>query len=127
MTSKRRIYLTGALAGRDFLRRTQSDLRVHQQYLPESLRWEMVFATASQPPEFLAGFVDAIEAVVLMTLEGCDINPQTWEVLAAVAAIARPGTRRSQRMDASPDGIRGCRPMTTEPRRQSSRVPQHSG
>ncbi|MGH1511475.1 hypothetical protein [Ralstonia solanacearum] len=83
-TSKRRIYLTGALAGREFLRRTQSDLHVHQQYLPESLRWEMVFTTASQPPEFLAGFVDAIGAFVLMTLEGCDINPQTWEVLAAV-------------------------------------------
>ncbi|MDC6256218.1 hypothetical protein [Ralstonia solanacearum] len=44
----------------------------------------MVFTTASQPPEFLAGFVDAIGAFVLMTLEGCDINPQTWEVLAAV-------------------------------------------
>ncbi|MET2524968.1 hypothetical protein [Ralstonia pseudosolanacearum] len=84
MTSKRHIYLTGALAARDFLRRTQSDLHTHQQYQPESLRWEMIFATASQPPEFLAGFVDAIGAFVLMTLEGCDINPQTWEVLTAV-------------------------------------------
>ncbi|AOE91316.1 hypothetical protein LBM341_03062 [Ralstonia solanacearum] len=44
----------------------------------------MVFATASQPPEFLAGFVDAMGAFVLMTLGGCDINPQTWEVLTAV-------------------------------------------
>ncbi|CAH0442626.1 hypothetical protein [Ralstonia pseudosolanacearum] len=84
MTSKRHIYLTGALAARDFLRRTQSDLHTHQHYQPESLRWEMVFATASHPPEFLAGFVDAIGAFVQMTLEGCDINPQTWEVLIAV-------------------------------------------
>ncbi|MCL9845659.1 hypothetical protein M0F05_15140, partial [Ralstonia solanacearum] len=57
--------------------------RVGQFYIGAN-SWEMVFTTASQPPEFLAGFVDAIGAFVLMTLEGCDINPQTWEVLAAV-------------------------------------------
>ncbi|KHK57171.1 hypothetical protein PI87_08000 [Ralstonia sp. A12] len=81
--SKRRIYLTGALAARDFLCRKQSDLHRHQQYEPNALRWELVFS-GMHPPEYRAGFLDAIGAFVLMMLEGCQVNPETWEVLTAV-------------------------------------------
>lgn len=81
--SKRRIYLTGALAARDFLCRTQSDMRRHRQYTPDALRWELAY-TGIHPPEFRRGFLDAIGAYVLMMLEGCQVNPETWEVLTAV-------------------------------------------
>nr|WP_311528759.1 hypothetical protein [uncultured Ralstonia sp.] len=40
--------------------------------------------TGIHPPEFKRGFLDAIGAYVLMTLEGCQVNPETWEVLTAV-------------------------------------------
>jgi hypothetical protein len=30
------------------------------------------------------GFLDAIGAFVSMVLEGCQVNPETWEVLTAV-------------------------------------------
>ena len=81
--SKRRIYLTGALAARDFLCRTQSDLHRHQRYEPNVLRWELA-NSGIHPPEYRAGFLDAIGAYVLMTLEDCQVNPETWEVLTAV-------------------------------------------
>ncbi|UZF35127.1 hypothetical protein [Ralstonia pseudosolanacearum] len=48
MTSKRHIYLTGALAARDFLRRTQSDLHTHQQYQPESCKRPRVDVLAAE-------------------------------------------------------------------------------
>jgi len=41
-------------------------------------------AVRLHPPEYRAGFLDAIGAFVLMTLEGCQVNPETWEVLTAV-------------------------------------------
>lgn len=36
--TQRRHYLTGALAARDYLRRTQADLRIHRQLKPDALR-----------------------------------------------------------------------------------------
>ena len=81
--AKRRIYLTGALAARDYLCRTQTDLRVHQHSRPDTLRWDLAYAS-SHPPEWRLGFLDAIGAFVSMVLEGCQVNPETWEVLTAV-------------------------------------------
>jgi hypothetical protein len=40
--------------------------------------------TGIHPPEFRRGFLDAIGAFVLTTLEGRQVNPETWEVLTAV-------------------------------------------
>ena len=81
--AQRRIYLTGALAARDYLRYTQADLRVHRKPRPDTLRWELTY-TSRHPPEYRAGFLDGICAFVSMVLEGCQINPDTWEVLAAI-------------------------------------------
>ncbi|WP_232314045.1 hypothetical protein [Ralstonia sp. A12] len=80
---QRRAYFSGALAARDYLRHTQADLRIHRQLRPDTLRWELAYASR-QPPEFRAGFLDGIGAFVSMVLEGCQINPDTWEVLTAL-------------------------------------------
>lgn len=40
--------------------------------------------TSVHPPEYRAGFLDGIGAFVSMVLEGCQINPETWEVLSAI-------------------------------------------
>jgi len=82
-SSKRRLYLTGALAARDYLRRNRNDLRMHRQFRPDTLRWELAY-TNIHPPEYRRGFLDAIGAFVSMVLEGCQVNPDTWEVLAAI-------------------------------------------
>ena len=81
--TKRRIYLTGALAARDDLSRTQADLRMHRQFQPDTLRWALAH-TSTRAPEYRAGFLDAIGAFVSMVLEGCQVNPETWEVLTAL-------------------------------------------
>lgn len=88
--TQRRSYLAGALAARAYLCRTQADLRVHRQFKPDSLRWALAH-TGTHAPEYRAGFVDAIGAFVLMALEGCQVNPHTWDVCAAVE---RAGERR---------------------------------
>jgi hypothetical protein len=36
------------------------------------------------PLDYRAGFMDALGAYVLLTLEGCQLDPQDWDVLAAV-------------------------------------------
>ncbi|WP_104657361.1 hypothetical protein [Ralstonia insidiosa] len=81
MTHRKRHYLSGALAAREFLRRTQSDLHVHRQFRPNALRWEFAFTVGLHPHEFRAGFLDAIGAYLLTTLEGVLVDPYRWEVL----------------------------------------------
>ena len=81
--SQRRTYLTGALAARDYLCHTQANLRIHRQFHADTLRWALAH-TACRAPEFRAGFLDGIGAFVSMALEGCQVNPETWEVLTAV-------------------------------------------
>jgi hypothetical protein len=36
------------------------------------------------PPAFIKGFMDAIDAYVSMSLGGRDVDPQSWDVLAAI-------------------------------------------
>lgn len=55
-------YQAGALALRRFLQRTQTTL-YH---------------------DYRAGFMDALGAYVLLTLEGCQLDPRDWDVLTAV-------------------------------------------
>lgn len=81
--TQRRTYLTGALAARDYLRRTQADLRIHRELRPGTLRLALAH-TSIHAPEYRAGFLDGIGAFVSMVLEGCQINPETWEVLTAI-------------------------------------------
>ena len=81
MTHRKRQYLAGALAAREFLRRTQSDLCVRRQFRPSALRWEFASAVGLHSPEYRAGFLDAIGAYVLTTLEGVLVDPYRWEVL----------------------------------------------
>lgn len=41
-------------------------------------------ALRARPMEYRAGFLDAIGAYLLLALEGCQLNPDTWDVLADI-------------------------------------------
>ena len=90
-TQQKRQYLLGALAAQEFLRHTQTALYCHRQFQPRTLRWEIEQIVAVYPPEYQAGFLDAIGAYVLTTLEGCLINPHNWRVLADLERTQRAG------------------------------------
>jgi len=53
---QKRDYLTGALAAREFLRRMQSELRVHRQFLPQTLRWSLRARSGCMCPNTAPGF-----------------------------------------------------------------------
>lgn len=76
-----RDYLKGALFARDFLRRTQANLRLHRQFEPKTLRWEYQIHIRDKSGEYQAGFLDAIGAYVLTTLEGVLVDLYRWEIL----------------------------------------------
>lgn len=76
-----REYLKDALYARDFLRRTQADLQIHRQFRPQVLRWEFQIAIEEKPAEYQAGFMDAIGAYVLTTLEGVLVDLYRWQPL----------------------------------------------
>jgi hypothetical protein len=82
MTLKhKREYLKGALSAREFLRRTQMDLRLHRHYQPKLLRWELQINVHGKSAEYQAGFLDGIGAYVLTTLEGVLVELYRWELL----------------------------------------------
>lgn len=76
-----RFYLQGALCAREFLRRTQAGLKLHRQFEPKTLRWEYQLHLQDKPAEYQAGFLDAIGAYVLTTLEGVLVDLYRWELL----------------------------------------------
>ena len=83
--TKNRTYLNGAIAAQAYLKRTRTAMCTHGQCRPGMLREQLqVFSTQSFPPAFIKGFVDAIDAYVSMSLGGRDVDPQTWDVLAAI-------------------------------------------
>ncbi|CAJ0737662.1 hypothetical protein [Ralstonia mannitolilytica] len=83
--TKNRTYLNGAIAAQAYLRRTRAAMRTHGQCRPGMLREELQHLSAHAfPPAFIKGFMDAIDAYVSMSLGGRDVDPQTWDVLAAI-------------------------------------------
>ena len=76
-----RQYLTGALAARGFLRRTQSGMKLHRYFDPKLLRWEFQIYACEKSPEYQAGFLDAIGVYVMTTLEGVLVDLYRWELL----------------------------------------------
>ncbi|CAJ0793650.1 hypothetical protein LMG19083_02465 [Ralstonia psammae] len=83
--TKNRLYLDGAVSARAFLCRTRTDMRTHGQCRLGVLREQLTyFSEHAYPPAFVKGFVDAIDAFVSMSLGGSDVDPRTWEVLAAI-------------------------------------------
>lgn len=83
-----RSYLKGALAGRDFLRRTQAGLKLHRHFDPRTLRWEYQIHIQDKSAEYQAGFLDAIGAYVLTTLEGVLVDLYRWNVLRVLEESA---------------------------------------
>jgi hypothetical protein len=83
--TKDRIYLDGAVSARAFLCRTRADMRAHGQCRPGRLREQLTyFSEHAYPPAFVKGFIDAIDVYLSMSLGGSDVDPRTWEVLAAI-------------------------------------------
>ncbi|WP_254171283.1 hypothetical protein [Ralstonia mannitolilytica] len=83
--TKNRTYLNGAIAAQAYLRRTRAAMRSHGQCRPGMLREELKhFSAHAFPPAFIKGFMDAIDAYVSMSLRGRDVDPQSWDVLAAI-------------------------------------------
>ena len=83
--TKNRTYLNGAIAAQAYLKRTRTAMCTHGQCRPGMLREQLQqFSAHAFPPAFIKGFVDAIDAYVSMSLGGRDVDPQTWDVLAAI-------------------------------------------
>ena len=83
--TKNRVYLNGAIAAQAYLKRTRTAMCTHGQCRPGMLREQLErFSAQSFPSVFVKGFVDAIDAYVSMSLGGRDVDPQTWDVLAAI-------------------------------------------
>ena len=78
------VYQSGALHAQVFLRMTQRTLYRHRTFEPRLLRDTLDGVLGAKPMEYRAGFLDAIGAYVLLALEGCQLSPDTWDVLADV-------------------------------------------
>ncbi|MRS97343.1 hypothetical protein GJQ57_01615 [Ralstonia pickettii] len=75
----------GALAGQAYLKRTRTAMCSHGQCRPGMLREELQrFPAHSFPAVFVKGFVDAIDVYVSLALRGRHVDPQAWDVLAAI-------------------------------------------
>ena len=77
-------YQAGALALRRFLQRTQKTLAQQRRFHPALLREALDYNVGGLSLDYRAGFLEALGAYVLLTLEGCQLDPQDWDVLAAV-------------------------------------------
>ena len=83
--TKNRTYLNGAIAAQAYLKRTRTAMCTHGQCRPGMLREQLQqFSAHAFPPAFIKGFMDAIDAYVSMSLGGRDVDPQSWDVLAAI-------------------------------------------
>ncbi|CAJ0692368.1 MULTISPECIES: hypothetical protein [Ralstonia] len=83
--TQNRIYLDGAVSARAFLCRTHSVMRDPGHCRPGRLREQLTyFSEHAYPQAFVKGFIDAIDAYLSMSLGGSDVDPHTWEVLAAI-------------------------------------------
>ncbi len=79
-----KLYEAGALALRRFLQQTRQSVYRNREFHPALLREHVDYNVGLLPLDYRAGFMDALGAYVLLTLEGCQLDPQDWDVLAAV-------------------------------------------
>jgi len=79
------LYAQGALSARDYLRRTQMNMKVQRQFSPQTLRLEYQHQVKDKAVEYQAGFLDAIGAFVLTSLDGVTVDLYRWEVLHVLA------------------------------------------
>ena len=79
------LYAQGALSARDYLRRAQMDMKVQRQFSPQTLRLEYQLQVKDKAVEYQAGFLDAIGAFMLSSLDGVIVDLYRWEVLHVLA------------------------------------------
>lgn len=82
--TRRTPYQSGALRAQRFLRLAQRSMSRHRVFQPALLRETLDYVLCARSLEYRAGFLDTIGAYVLLALEGCQLNPDTWDALAAV-------------------------------------------
>jgi len=78
------LYAQGALSARDYLRRAQMDMKVQRQFSPKTLRLEYQLQVKDKAVEYQAGFLDAIGAFMLTSLDGVTVDLYRWEVLSVL-------------------------------------------
>lgn len=83
------LYAQGALSARDYLRRTQMHMKMHRQFEPHTLRFELQFHVKDKALDYQAGFMDAIGAYMLTTLDGVTVDLYRWEVLQVLDRVNR--------------------------------------
>jgi len=79
------LYAQGALSARDYLRRAQMDMKVQRRFSPKTLRLEYQLQVKDKAVEYQAGFLDAIGAFMLSSLDGVIVDLYRWEVLHVLA------------------------------------------
>ncbi|MFS2108005.1 hypothetical protein [Ralstonia sp. Ralssp135] len=66
------------------MRRTQMNMKMQRQFIPETLRLEYQLRVQNKALEFQAGFLDAIGAFMLTSLDGVTVDLYRWEVLSVL-------------------------------------------
>ncbi|MGM3273367.1 hypothetical protein [Ralstonia sp. 24A2] len=69
---------------RRFLQQTQKTVYRNREFQPTLLRKQIDYNVGLLPLDYRAGFIDALGVYVQLTLEGCQLDPRDWDVLAAV-------------------------------------------
>lgn len=77
-------YVAGALGAREYLHSAQQELRSRAAgfIMPTRLRDGVADYLFGQSLDYCTGFFDALWAHIQLTLEGCFVNLQTWDVVA---------------------------------------------
>lgn len=87
--SENLLYAQGALAAKEYLHKTQMNMKVHRQFDPQGLRYQYQFQVKNKALEFQAGFMDALGAYLLTTLDGVTVDLFRWEVLQVLDRVSR--------------------------------------
>ncbi|MEV8472702.1 hypothetical protein [Ralstonia sp. UNC404CL21Col] len=83
------VYAQGALAAKEYLHKAQMDMKVNRRFQPQTLRLHKEAYLKDKAPEFQAGFMDAIGAFILSSLDGGTVDLFRWDVLSVLQRANR--------------------------------------
>ncbi|WP_343549290.1 hypothetical protein [Ralstonia sp.] len=83
------LYAQGALAAKEYLHKTQTDLKMHRNFQPQTLRFHQQFYLKDKALEFQAGFMDAIGAFILSAVDNGTVDLFRWDVLTVLQRANR--------------------------------------
>lgn len=79
------LYAQGALAAKEYLHKARMDMKMHRKFEPQTLRCHKQVYVKDKALEFQAGFMDAIGAFILSSLDGVTVDLFRWDVLYVLA------------------------------------------